>query len=101
MQKAAGHAQGIVHPRRVRAGWLMSPRWSMTEMDLPMAGTAKSDEIFFHVVSQSAARLDMMNLEIFGTSASLASPAIAFEHPLTKHAIGIPVQSKPGLSRDR
>jgi len=70
-------------------------------MDLPMAGTAKSDEIFFHVVSQSAARLDMMNLEIFGTSASLASPAIAFEHPLTKHAIGIPVQSKPGLSRDR
>jgi hypothetical protein len=51
-------------------------------MDLSMAGTAKSDEILFHVVSTSASRLHMMDLQIFRRSASLASPAIAFEHPL-------------------
>ena len=63
-----------------------------------MAGTAKSDEIFFHIASQSASRLDMMDLEIFRTSASLASPAIALEHLLAKPPIGIPVQAKSGLS---
>ena len=69
-------------------------------MDLPMACTAKGDEIFFHIPSQLAARLHMMNLEIFGTSASLASPAITLDHSLTKPPIGIPVQAKPGLSWD-
>jgi hypothetical protein len=56
-----------------------------------MAGTAKSDEILFHVASQSASRLNMMDLQIFGRSASLASPAVACEHPLAKLPIGIPV----------
>jgi hypothetical protein len=69
-------------------------------MDLSMARTAESDEIFFHITCQSASRLHVMNLEILGRSASLALPAIAFEHPLAKQAIGIPVQSKPGSFRD-
>ena len=67
-------------------------------MDLPVAGTAKGDEIFFHIPSQQAAPPQMMNLQIFGTSASLAAPAIALEHSLAKRVIGIPVQAKPGLS---
>jgi len=67
-------------------------------MDLPVAGTAKGDEILFLIPSQLTSRLHMMNLQIFGTSASLASPAIALEHLLAKRVIGIPVQSKPGLS---
>jgi hypothetical protein len=70
-------------------------------MDMSMARTAESDEIFFHITSQSASRLHVMNLEILGRSASLASPAVPFEHPLAKQAIGFPVQSKSGLSRDR
>jgi hypothetical protein len=70
-------------------------------MDVPMAGTAKSDEILLDVVSESASRLNVMDLEIFRRSTSLASPAVAFEHLLAKHAIGIPVQSEPWLSRDR
>ena len=49
-------------------------------MDLPMAWTAKGDEVFFHITSQMAARLNVMDLKIFGTSASLASPAIALEN---------------------
>jgi len=31
-------------------------------MDLLMAGTAKGDEIFFHIPSQQAARLHVMDL---------------------------------------
>ena len=65
-----------------------------------MAYTAKGDEIFFHIASQQASRLNMMDLEIFGTSASLASPAIALEHLLAKPLIGIRVQAKSGMSWD-
>ena len=53
-----------------------------------MADAAKGDEIFFHVASQKASRLNVMDLEIFGTSASLASPAIALEHLLPEPSIG-------------
>ena len=56
-----------------------------------MAYTAKGDEIFFHIASQTTSLLDVMDLEIFGTSASLASPAIALEYLLAKRPIGIPV----------
>jgi hypothetical protein len=66
-------------------------------MDIPMAYTAKGDEIFFHVASQKASRLNVMDLKIFGTSASLASPTITPEHLLAEAPIGIPVQAKSGL----
>jgi hypothetical protein len=69
-------------------------------MDFSMAPTAKGDEIFFRIASQMAARLNVVDLQILGTSASLASPAITLEHLLTKPPIGIPVQAKPGLSWD-
>ena len=65
-----------------------------------MARTAKGDEIFFHIVSELTSQLQMMNLQIYGTSALLASPAIAPEHLLAEPPIGIPVQAKPGLSWD-
>jgi hypothetical protein len=68
-----------------------------TEMDFSMTHTAKSYEIFFHVASQMTSRLDVMNLEILGTSTSLASPAIALEHLLAEPPIGIPVQAKRAL----
>jgi hypothetical protein len=67
-------------------------------MDLPMADTAKGDEIFFHIASQKASRLHVMDMEIFGNPTSLASPAIALEYLLAKLLIGIPVQAQPGLS---
>jgi hypothetical protein len=68
-----------------------------TQVDLPMAGTTKSDEIFFDIRSHKAARLHMMNLEIFATSASLASPTIAFEHLPPEAPISVVVQAKPGM----
>jgi len=42
---------------------------------------------FFHIASELAAPLHMMNLQICRTPASLASPAIALEHLLTKPSI--------------
>ena len=55
-----------------------------------MACTTKSNEIFFHVASQLAARLSVMDLEILGASASLASPAITLKYPVAKLSIRIP-----------
>jgi hypothetical protein len=70
------------------------------EMNSLVARTAERDEIFFHIPSQQAARLHMMNLQILGTSTSLASPAITLEHLLTKSPIGIRIQTKPRMSLD-
>ena len=64
-----------------------------------MTYTAHGDEIFFRIASQMAARLPVMDLEIFGTSALLASPAIALKYLPPKLPIGISVQAKPALSR--
>lgn len=54
-----------------------------------MAYTAKGDEIFFHIASQKASRLNVMDLQILGTSASLALPAVALKHLAAKPAVGI------------
>jgi hypothetical protein len=71
-----------------------------SDMDIPMASTAKLYEIFFHIPSQLTSRLHMMNLKFLGTSASFASPAIALNNTLTKSPIGMPVQAKSRLSGD-
>jgi hypothetical protein len=68
------------------------------EMDLPVACTAKGDEIFFHIASQMTSLLDVMDLQTLGTSTSLASPAIALEYLLAKPVIGIRIQAKPRIS---
>jgi hypothetical protein len=69
-------------------------------MDFSMACSANGDEIFFHIPSEQDSRLNVMDLQILGTSASLASPAIALEHLLAKRVIGIAVQAKPASSWD-
>ena len=65
-----------------------------------MAGTAKYDEIFFDITSQGTARLNVMDLEILGSIASLTSPAIAQQHLPAKLLVGILVQAEPALSGD-
>jgi hypothetical protein len=69
-------------------------------VDLPMTSVAKSNEIFFDISSKTATRLPMMDLQILGASALLASPAIAPKHLAAKPAVGISVQTTPALSRD-
>lgn len=66
-----------------------------------MAWTAKGDEIFFHIASETASPLYMMDVQVFRTAAVLASPAIARKHLPAKRSIGILVESKPRLSRAR
>ena len=63
-----------------------------------MASTTEGDELFFQVASQLAARLPVMDLEIFATSASLASPAITPEHLLAEPPVGSQVQANSGSS---
>jgi len=62
-----------------------------------MAYTANGDEIFFHIPSQQAARLHVMNLELFGASAQLAAPAIALQHLHPETPVSILVQAKPRM----
>jgi hypothetical protein len=60
-------------------------------MGFSMTHAAKGDEVCFRIAAQKASWLDVMDLKIFGPSASLASPAIALEYLLAKSLIGIPV----------
>jgi hypothetical protein len=70
------------------------------EMDFSMAGTAKYDEIFFDITSKGTARLNVMDLEILGSPASLTSPAITPQHLPAKPLIGILVHAEPRMFRD-
>ncbi|MFZ3329590.1 MAG: hypothetical protein WA197_03085 [Candidatus Acidiferrales bacterium] len=65
-----------------------------------MADITQGDEILFHISPKMASRLNVMDLEILGSSASLASPAIALQNLLAQLPIGIPVQSKSRLFWD-
>jgi hypothetical protein len=70
---------------------VQSPATLGMAMDLRMTYFAKRNEIFFHITSQLAARLNVMDLKIFRTSALLASPAVTLEYPLAKPSIRVPV----------
>ena len=61
-------------------------------MDVTVAISAERDQIFVHVVTQSALRVDVVDLETIGTAAVLASPSITFQHFDAKFAIGICVE---------
>jgi hypothetical protein len=69
-------------------------------MNFLMAYAAKGDEIFFHIASQKASRLHVMDLQILGASTSLASPTTTSVHLLAKPPIGIRVQAKPRMPWD-
>ena len=66
------------------------------EMHIPMTADAKCYQVFESVVSQSAPRLDVMNLEILRRSAVLASPAVSLQNLFAKFIVGLPIQSKAG-----
>ena len=68
-----------------------------------MGGTvaigAESDEVFVSVVTQSASRANVVDLEVIGSPAVLASPSIAFQHLDAKFAIRICVEPKSRSSQ--
>ena len=46
-------------------------------MNAGVTGNAKSDQIFYGIISERAAKTQMMNLQLACTTATLAPPAIA------------------------
>jgi hypothetical protein len=63
-------------------------------MGITVAISTERDQVFVHVVTQSASRANVVDLEVIGSSAVLASPSITFQHVDAKFAIRIRVQPK-------
>ena len=68
-------------------------------MDVTVTINAKRDQIFVCVVTQSASRANVVDLETIGSPAVLASPAVTFQHFDAKFAIRIRVEPKSRSSR--
>jgi CelD/BcsL family acetyltransferase involved in cellulose biosynthesis len=64
-------------------------------MDVAVAISAERDQIFVGVVTQSAPRVDVVDLKTIGAATGLASPAVALQHFGAEFAIRIRVQPKP------
>jgi hypothetical protein len=64
-------------------------------MDVTVAISAERDQISVCVITQSAARANVVDLEMIGSPAVLASPAITLQHFDTEFAIRIWTQPKP------
>jgi hypothetical protein len=62
--------------------------------DVTVAISTERDQIFVHVVTQPASRMDVVYLEMIGTAAILASPSVALQHFGAEFAIRIWVQTK-------
>ena len=63
-------------------------------MGFLMALYAESNQILTTVISQAAARLDMMDLKILRPPARLATPAVSLQYFLAKLAISFGVKFK-------
>jgi hypothetical protein len=63
-----------------------------------MTADAQCDQVFEAVVSKLASRLDVMNLQIFGCAAILATPAIPAQNLFANSLVRVWVQSNPRLS---
>ena len=63
-------------------------------MGITVAISAERDQVFVSVVTQSASRANVVDLEAIGTTAVLASPSVTFQHFDAEFAIRICVESK-------
>ena len=68
-------------------------------MDVTVAISAERDQIFVCVVTQPASRANVVDLEMIGTAAVLASPAVTLQHFDAEFAIRIWVEPKSRSSR--
>lgn len=57
-----------------------SPRLEATAMGITVAISTERDQVLVSVVTQSASRANVVNLETIGTTAVLASPAVTLQH---------------------
>jgi hypothetical protein len=59
-----------------------------------MTGGAERDQIFALIISKSAARADVMHLEIDRAAAVLASPPVPLEHLSSKFVVCFSIESQ-------
>jgi hypothetical protein len=70
-------------------------------VDVTVAISTERDQIFVHVVTQQAPRVDVVDLETIRTAAVLASPAVTFQHFGAEFAVGICVEPKSRSPRSK
>ena len=63
-------------------------------MGITVAISTERDQVFVSVVTQSASRANVVDLEVIGSTAILASPAVALQHLGAESAIRIWIQPK-------
>ena len=64
-------------------------------MDVTVAISAKRDQIFICVITQSASRANVMDLKMIRAAAALASPAVTLQHFDAEFAVSLWVQPQP------
>ena len=65
-------------------------------MGFLVAPGAEGGEVGLGIVTQTAARVEVMNLEVSRATAALAAPAVSLQHLLAELAVGFRVEAKPG-----
>jgi hypothetical protein len=70
----------------------------MIPVDFSMADGTESDQIVLAIVSQTAARVDVMNFDSCEGAAELAAPAVAGKDLLAELAIGGLIKPQPRAS---
>ena len=70
-------------------------------MQLLVTPGTESDQVLFGIVSQPAAQVDVVDLEVGAPAAVLAAPAIALQHLLAQLTIGLRVEPEPGAAREQ
>jgi hypothetical protein len=62
-------------------------------MAFPVTVSAQRDQILAAVMSEPAPGLDVMNLQIFGCAAILATPIVPGKNPPVESFVRFPIQS--------
>ena len=60
----------------------------MREMNVSVTSHAECNQVFFHIRSERAPKVNMVDLEIAGTAAPLATPSIPFQYLMGKFRVG-------------
>ena len=68
---------------------------SLVQVHLLVASGAEGDQILLRIVSQLAARIDVVNLELGKTPTVLAAPAITLQHPKVELLVSLRLEPPP------
>ena len=70
-----------------------------SEMDLIVAPSAQSDEVFVRVIAEQTARSNVVNLEFPLTPALLAAPPVSLQHSFVQYLVRPLIEPQPGTFR--